>query len=79
MIAGLLILSVEAPNLFTKVGFMSFFNERIGKRPYWIRAVFYILIMIPALVLCTGFMVIIPSILVFILAALYGVMSFMHT
>lgn len=78
IIAGVLILTVEAPNVFSKVGFMAIFDEKIGKRPFWVRAIFYVLVMIPALIFDSDWESVTCFVLIVLIAVLYAIMSLMH-
>jgi hypothetical protein len=78
IIAGLLILSVEAPNMFSKLPFMAVFSERIGKRPFWVRAVFYILVMIPSIAFYRTWENYLCYSLIIVVAVLYAIIALMH-
>ncbi|KAL6262485.1 calcium channel flower isoform X1 [Pogonomyrmex barbatus] len=75
MIAGFLVIMIEAPCCCLFIDFVQNFSDWVEKRPYWNRAAVYCLIALPAVFLCTEISSIFGSGLIFTTGIIYGMMS----
>ncbi|XP_031776992.1 calcium channel flower isoform X2 [Nasonia vitripennis] len=75
MIAGFIVLTIEAPCCCMFIDFVQNFSEWVDKRPYWNRAAAYCLMAIPPFLLCIGATSFFGSGLIFATGVVYGMMS----
>ncbi|GLV48619.1 flower [Carabus blaptoides fortunei] len=75
MVAGFLVIVCEAPCCCLFVDFVQNLSEWVDKRPYWNRAVAYVVLAIPAIILCPSMSSIFGSGLIFTTGVLYGMMA----
>ncbi|KAL7300937.1 hypothetical protein TKK_0006219 [Trichogramma kaykai] len=75
MVAGFLVISVEAPCCCLFIDFVQHGSEWVENRPYWQRAAAYCLLALPPIFLCPGIGTIFGSGLIFATGVIYGMMS----
>ncbi|XP_011147831.1 calcium channel flower isoform X1 [Harpegnathos saltator] len=75
MIAGFLVVMIEAPCCCLFIDFVQNLSDWVEKKPYWNRAAAYCLIALPAVFLCPGMSSIFGSGLIFTTGIIYGLMS----
>nr|CAD7260117.1 unnamed protein product [Timema shepardi] len=75
MMAGFLVIVIEAPCCCLFIDFVQNISDWVEKRPYWNRAAFYVAIALPAVILCPGLGSIFGSGLIFTTGVIYGMMS----
>jgi len=75
MVAGFLVIVIEAPCCCMFIDFVQTLSDWVDKRPYWNRAVFYGGIAIPAVLFCPGLGSLFGSGLIFGTGVIYGMMS----
>uniref|UniRef100_U5EYA5 Calcium channel flower n=1 Tax=Corethrella appendiculata TaxID=1370023 RepID=U5EYA5_9DIPT len=75
ILAGFVVLAIEAPFCFMFIDFVSKIAEMADNRPYWNRAVLYCAIAIPPVILCLGLGSLFGCGLLFATGMLYGMMS----
>ncbi|EGI70436.1 Transmembrane protein C9orf7 [Acromyrmex echinatior] len=75
MIAGFLVVMIEAPCCCLFIDFVQNLSDWVEKKPYWNRAAVYCLIALPAVFLCPGMSSIFGSGLIFTTGIIYGLMS----
>ncbi|XP_067212683.1 calcium channel flower isoform X2 [Linepithema humile] len=75
MIAGFLVVMIEAPCCCLFIDFVQNLSDWVEKKPYWNRAAAYCLIALPAVFLCPGMSSIFGSGLIFATGIIYGLMS----
>ncbi|XP_012275400.1 calcium channel flower isoform X2 [Orussus abietinus] len=75
MIAGFIVITVEAPCCCLFIDFVQHFSDWVENKPYWNRAAAYCLIALPAIFLCPALASIFGSGLIFGTGVIYGLMS----
>ncbi|XP_047502772.1 calcium channel flower-like isoform X3 [Penaeus chinensis] len=75
MLAAFIVISAEAPCCCMFVDFVQQYSMWVEGRPHWQKAVFYIVIALPAVILCPGLSTIFGSGLIFLSGVLYGLMT----
>ncbi|XP_015114916.1 calcium channel flower isoform X1 [Diachasma alloeum] len=75
MVAGFLVIIVEAPCCCMFLDFVQSVSDNVERRPYWNRAAGYCIIALPAIFLCPGVSSILGSGLIFGAGVIYGLMS----
>ncbi|XP_015607504.1 calcium channel flower isoform X2 [Cephus cinctus] len=75
MVAGFLVMTVEAPCCCMFVDFVQNLSDWVEKKPYWSRAAVYCLLAIPPVLLCPDLNIIFGSGLIFTTGVIYGFMS----
>ncbi|XP_049832257.1 calcium channel flower isoform X1 [Schistocerca gregaria] len=75
MLAGFLVIVVEAPCCCMFLDFVQNISDWVEKRPYWNRGAFYCIIALPAIFLCPGLGSIFGSGLIFTTGVIYGLMA----
>ncbi|XP_069690579.1 calcium channel flower isoform X1 [Periplaneta americana] len=75
MVAGALVIVIEAPCCCLFIDFVQNFSDWVEKRPYWNRAALYCVIALPAIFLCPGLGSIFGSGLIFTTGVIYGLMA----
>ncbi|XP_012256883.2 calcium channel flower isoform X2 [Athalia rosae] len=75
MVAGFLVIMVEAPCCCVFIDFVQNISDLADRRPYWNRAAVYCLIALPAVILSHGIDTIFGSGLIFGTGVIYGLMS----
>ncbi|XP_054282663.1 calcium channel flower isoform X2 [Macrosteles quadrilineatus] len=75
MVAGFLVIVIEAPCCCMFIDFVQTLSDYVDKRPYWNRAVLYGGIAIPAIVFCPGLGSLFGSGLILGTGVIYGMMA----
>ncbi|XP_063229896.1 calcium channel flower [Bacillus rossius redtenbacheri] len=75
MVAGFLVIIIEAPCCCLFIDFVQNLSDWVERRPYWNRAAFYVIIALPAVILCPGLGSLFGSGLIFATGVIYGMMS----
>jgi len=75
MCAGFMVAVMEAPCCYMFIDFAMPFGSWADQRPYWQKGAGYLLLSIPALLMCFGVATILGSGLLFVTAVLYGMMA----
>ncbi|KAL1124094.1 hypothetical protein AAG570_001864 [Ranatra chinensis] len=75
MVAGFIVIVIEAPCCCMFIDFVQTLSEWVDKKPYYYRAAFYVLIALPAVILCPGLNSIFGSGFIFVTGILYGMMA----
>ncbi|KAG8230936.1 hypothetical protein J437_LFUL002969 [Ladona fulva] len=75
MIAGFLVVVVEAPCCCMFIDFVQNISDWVERKPYFYRGAFYCGIALPSVFMCFGFSSIIGSGLIFATGVIYGMMS----
>jgi len=75
IVAGFIVLSVEAPCCCMFIDHVQQISDKVEARPYWNRAAAYVILAIPAILLCPGLASIFGSGLIFATGVIYGMMS----
>lgn len=75
MCAGFIVISAEAPCCCMFVEFVQRYSTWVETRPHWQKAVFYVILALPAIILCPGLSTIFGSGLIFACGVLYGLMA----
>ncbi|XP_055625600.1 calcium channel flower isoform X1 [Toxorhynchites rutilus septentrionalis] len=75
ILAGFVVLAIEAPCCFMFVDFVQQVAEKADERPYWYRAAFYCVIAIPPVILCFGLGSLFGCGLIFCTGMIYGMMA----
>ncbi|XP_023701903.1 calcium channel flower isoform X1 [Cryptotermes secundus] len=75
MIAGAVVIMIEAPCCCLFIDFVQNISDWVEKRPYWNRAAFYCIIALPSVFLCRELQSIFGSGLIFTTGVIYGLMS----
>lgn len=75
IVAGILIFAIEAPKLFEEIESLRAYYEQIGTRQYWVRALFYFLIILIPVILCKSWEAKFAAISVYAVAILYGLIA----
>lgn len=75
MIAGFLVIVCEAPCCCLFVDFVQSLSDWVDRRPYWNRALAYVVMSIPAIILYPSMSSIFGSGLIFSTGVLYGMMA----
>lgn len=75
MLAGFIVIVVEAPCCCMFIDFVQTLSEWVDKRPYWNRGAFYVAIALPPIFLCFGLSSLFGSGLIFGTGVIYGFMS----
>jgi len=75
IVAGLVLVLVEAPFCAKFIPPLAKFTQIIESRPPWQRAAVYLAISLPPIMMCAGLSTIIGSGLIFAVAVLYGLMT----
>lgn len=75
MLAAFIVISAEAPCCCMFVEFVQKYSSWVETRPHWQKAVFYVVISLPAFVMCQGLSIIFGSGLIFLCGVLYGLMA----
>lgn len=75
MLAGFIVIVIEAPCCCLFVDFVQNISDWVEKRPYWNRGLFYVGISLPAIFLCPGLGSIFGSGLIFTTGVIYGLMA----
>jgi len=75
MVAGALVIMIEAPCCCLFIDFVQNVSDWMEKRPYWNRAAVYCVIALPAVFLCHELQIILGSGLIFTTGVIYGLMS----
>ncbi|KAK3868722.1 hypothetical protein Pcinc_025890 [Petrolisthes cinctipes] len=75
MLAAFIVISAEAPCCCMFVEFVQRYSMWVESRPHWQKAVFYIIIALPAIVMCPRLSTIFGSGLIFLCGVLYGMMA----
>ncbi|XP_050529219.1 calcium channel flower [Daktulosphaira vitifoliae] len=75
LVLGFLMIALEAPCLCVFVDYMQQVSEVAEQKPYWTKAIFYVVASIVPLLICFGPSTFIASALVFGTGLLYGLMS----
>lgn len=75
MIAAFIVISAEAPCCCMFVEFVQRYSAWVESRAHWQKAVFYVVISLPAIIMCAGMSTIFGSGLIFLCGILYGLMA----
>nr|XP_033337922.1 calcium channel flower isoform X2 [Megalopta genalis] len=75
MMAGFIVVMIEAPCCCLFIDFVQNLSDWVEKRPYWNRAAAYCLMAVPPVFLCTGVNSIFGGGLIFATGVIYGLMS----
>ncbi|KAH0546783.1 calcium channel flower isoform X1 [Cotesia glomerata] len=75
MIAGFLVVTIEAPCCCMFIDFVQNLSDWVEKRPYWNRAAGYCIIALPSIFLCPSLSSIFGCGLIFTTGIIYGLMS----
>ncbi|KAI4466121.1 hypothetical protein MML48_3g00014938 [Holotrichia oblita] len=75
MVAGFLVLCCEAPCCCMFIDYVQNLSEWVDRRPYWNKALAYVVLAIPAIILCPGISSIFGSGLIFTTGVIYGMMA----
>ncbi|XP_053668378.1 calcium channel flower [Anopheles marshallii] len=75
ILAGFVVLAIEAPCCFIFIDFVQQTAEKADQRPYWNRAALYCIIAIPPVILCLGLGSLFGCGLIFVTGMLYGMMA----
>ncbi|XP_076036779.1 calcium channel flower isoform X2 [Oratosquilla oratoria] len=75
VIAGFIVVSAEAPFCCMFVDFVQQYSKWVEERPHWQKAVLYVVMSLPAVILCPGLSTVFGSGLIFITGVLYGMMA----
>ncbi|XP_035788990.1 calcium channel flower-like isoform X1 [Anopheles albimanus] len=75
ILAGFVVLAIEAPCCFIFIDFVQQAAEKADQRPYWNRAALYCLIAIPPVIMCFGLGSLFGCGLIFVTGMLYGMMA----
>ncbi|GLG97841.1 hypothetical protein R5R35_003143 [Gryllus longicercus] len=75
MVAGFLVILVEAPCCCFFIDFVQNMAEFADRRPYWNRGALYVIIALPAIFLCPSLSSIFGSGLIFTTGVIYGLMA----
>ncbi|XP_058053589.1 calcium channel flower isoform X1 [Anopheles bellator] len=75
ILAGFIVLAIEAPFCFIFIDFVQQAAEKADQRPYWNRAALYCLIAIPPVIMCLGLGSLFGCGLIFVTGMLYGMMA----
>ncbi|KAF2893885.1 hypothetical protein ILUMI_12291 [Ignelater luminosus] len=75
ILAGFIAICTEAPCCCMFVDYVQNLSDWVEKRPYWNRAVAYVVLAIPAIVLCPTLSSIFGSGLIFLTGVIYGMMA----
>lgn len=75
ILAGILILSVEAPKLFQEVAYLKIYYDQFGTKQYWVRAIFYFVIILIPVILWKSWEAKFASIAVYVVSVLYGLIA----
>ncbi|XP_014279161.1 calcium channel flower isoform X3 [Halyomorpha halys] len=75
MIAGFVVIVIEAPCCCFFIDFVHTFSDWADKRPFWHRAVFYVSIGFPPIVMCIGISSFFGGGLIIGCGVLYGIMA----
>lgn len=75
MIAGFVVLMIEAPCCCMFIDFVQTLSDWADKRPYWNRAAFYVFLGIPGILFCISLSSIMGSGLIILTGVLYGMMA----
>ncbi|XP_050097414.1 calcium channel flower isoform X1 [Anopheles aquasalis] len=75
ILAGFVVLAIEAPCCFIFIDFVQQAAEKADQRPYWNRAALYCVIAIPPVIMCLGLGSLFGCGLIFVTGMLYGMMA----
>ncbi|XP_018319623.1 calcium channel flower isoform X2 [Agrilus planipennis] len=75
MVAGGITIGIEAPCCCLCIGFIQDLSDRIEKRPYWNKALAYVIMALPPIIMCPGLSSIFGSGLIFTTGVVYGMMA----
>ncbi|CAH1129488.1 unnamed protein product [Ceutorhynchus assimilis] len=75
MVAGFLVLCVEAPCCCMFIDHVQRLSDAVENRPFWNRALFYVVIAIPPIIIDFGMSTFFGSGLIFTTGILYGMMA----
>lgn len=75
ILAGFVVIVIEAPCCCLFIDFVQNISDSVEKRPYWNRAALYMCIAVPAVILCPGIGSVFGSGLIFATGVLYGIMA----
>ncbi|XP_059094691.1 calcium channel flower-like isoform X2 [Tigriopus californicus] len=72
IVAGILVISIEAPFCCVFLDFVQKFSTFMDVRPLWQKAAVYLGLSFPGILLCTSFSSIVASVAIFVCAVLFG-------
>ncbi|KAJ8982028.1 hypothetical protein NQ317_007738 [Molorchus minor] len=75
IVAGFLVLCCEAPCCCMFVEHVQKLSDMIENRPYWNRALVYVILALPPIIIDAGFSTIFGSGLIFLTGVIYGMMA----
>ncbi|XP_068244760.1 calcium channel flower-like isoform X2 [Palaemon carinicauda] len=75
MMAAFIVISAEAPCCCMFVEFVQKYSNWVETRPHWQKAAFYVIISLPAIIMCPGLSTVFGSGLIFVTGVLYGLMA----
>ncbi|KAK8725256.1 hypothetical protein OTU49_010781 [Cherax quadricarinatus] len=75
MLAAFIVISAEAPCCCMFIDFVQQYSTWVEGRQHWQKAAFYIILALPAVIMCPGLATIFGSGLIFLCGVLYGMMA----
>ncbi|KAG7153358.1 calcium channel flower-like isoform X1 [Homarus americanus] len=75
MLAAFIVISAEAPCCCMFIEFVQKYSIWVEGRPQWQKAVLYIVLSLPAIIMCPGLSTVFGSGLLFLCGVLYGMMA----
>lgn len=75
IVAGFLVIVLEAPFCCFFLDFVQQFAGMLENRPVWQKALLYLIISLPSILMCAGLTTILGSGLIFAVAVLYGMIA----